>query len=128
MNSAHNIGSAGPSLNNRNIIISRAESVHHQLNLTTVGGHQRNAPGVPLTNDLRSIDRSPVPQNINMCNYSTIGDHNMIQAKTYASGFGLAANLSPSPNFGQTMGTVGAKGSYMAADQSMILNPIAPTQ
>jgi hypothetical protein len=36
----------------------------------------------------------------------------MIQAKTYASGFGLGANLSPSPHFGPTMGTTAFKGSY----------------
>ena len=43
MNSAqtHNIGSASPNLNNRNMIISRAEThiAHQNLNLTTVGGH-----------------------------------------------------------------------------------------
>ncbi len=58
-----------------------------------IGGHLRNPPGVPLSQDYRSFDRSPIPQqfnaNNNACNYSTIGDHNIVQAKTYASGFGL---------------------------------------
>ena len=43
MNSAvtHNIGSASSNLNNRNILMSRAEShnAHQNLNMTTVGGH-----------------------------------------------------------------------------------------
>ncbi len=97
----NNIGSSSAGFTiNRNFATSRAESriAGNNLNMTTVGGQIRNAPGIPINNETRNNDRSPVPNTINLCNYSTIGDQNLIQAKTYASGFGLHGTLSPSPN------------------------------